>query len=310
VADRRQQIRQLIASRYDGLYLPPGSLTTRAGLVPAELEPCTACGGILIRDDFGNVLRRRKGRGWIRDAFKRRQDCTTCAGDGEVARDPMDAQRVRVGSSTTTATARPRRTVPCDRCHSTGLFRGERCPSCAGAGRRELHAFELALDTRDVDERDPLAAAIEERDRTGSYHELERALAGIRVHVNKPARYQWLTDNATVALRLIDEVLVPPPARAEWQLDPGERALLDLALAYIDSRMPATIRVPVEVRANARILRDRRTRAKGRGSDPRALEQRNREIRQHHRQGRSVQWLAAEYELSVATVYEILNGPR
>jgi DNA-binding NarL/FixJ family response regulator len=72
--------------------------------------------------------------------------------------------------------------------------------------------------------------------------------------------------------------------------------------------MPDPIRVPASVRANQLELAGRRTRAKGRSSDPNALARRDLEIRQHHRTGRPAQWIAAEYGLSVSTVYEVLNG--
>jgi hypothetical protein len=221
----------------------------------------------------------------------------------------MDAQAVRIGSTTTTATARPRRTVTCDACDGEGVRAGQRCIRCDGAGRRDLHVFELDLgDTERDRSGDPLTDAVERRNESGSYHELEQALAGIAHHVNKPVRYRWLTDNAAAALRLLDEVYLPPVTREEHELTPAERVLVDLALAYIAERMPAQIRVPGQVIANGRELDEHRKRARGRATDRRALEQRNRQIRDFVRRQVPTQWIAAEYGLSVSQINRIASG--
>lgn len=305
MADRRAQVIQLLATRYDGLYLPAGSLTSRAGFVPAEREPCTSCGGILIRDDYGHIIRRRKGRGWTLDAFKRRHECGQCGGAGEIARDPMDAQHLRVGSTATVATARPRARKRCDRCGGDGVWKRERCELCHGDGWRDVHLFDLHLDTRDVDERDPMLTAIEARNEGGSYHALEQALAGISHHVNKPVRYQWLTDNATLALRLLDEVYVLA-IRDDVDLTVDERSLTDLALAYIVDRMPDPIRVPKEVSENARAHREHRKRVKGRAASNGAVARRDDEIRKLIKRGTPTQRVAFDYGLSVSQVNRIV----
>lgn len=304
--DRRAQVILLIGSRFDGLYLPPGSLVTPAGLVPAEREPCVSCGGVLIRDDFGKEIRRAKGRGWVKDRFQRRVPCSACGEVGWIARDPMDSQGVRVGSVATSATARPRQTVECDACGGDGVRRGERCVRCDGVGRRDLHVFELHLDTRDVDERDPLLTAIETRNAAGSYAELERALVGIARHVNKPAVFAPLTRVAPGALRLLDEVFLPPADRVLDELEEGERQLVELSLRYVVWRMPERIRVPAQVVANARELREQRKRVRGRQGL--AAVKRNSEIRQLVRRGSPSQHIAVEYGLSVAQVNRIVAG--
>lgn len=288
--DRRQQILQLLATRYDGLYQPPGSLTTPAGLVAANVEPCTSCGGTLIRDDFGHTIRRRKGRGTVRDRYGRPHECTTCAGAGEVARDPMDAHGVRVGSTDTTSTARPRHRKTCDRCNGTGVWKRDRCTLCDGEGRRDVHVFELRLDdgrrdTRDAEER--MADAIDARNQAGSYREIERALAMLRAR-NRAAH--------AALLAAVDQQLVPFPGP------------LEPVLAFLDQRMPDPIRVPVDVRANARERREWARRAKGRSASPQALENRDREIRQALRKGAPTQRVAFEYGLSVSQVNRIVAG--
>lgn len=291
MADRRRQVILLLGSRHDGVYLPPGSLITPAGLVPAEREPCAACGGVLLRDDFGKEIRRRKGRGYVLDRFKRRQPCTSCGEVGWIARDPMDAQQVRVGSSTTTSTARPRATVRCDACNGEGVRGHQRCDRCEGAGRRDLHVFDLHVDTRDVDERDPMTAAIEARAESGSYRELDRALEMLR----SADAIAWLQ-----LLACVDEQRIPTVG------DPHQVAF-ERGLRFVVDRMPDPIKVPPGVAANARLLAEHRTRARGRGPGKLATRQRDAEIHRHQRDGRSPQWIAGEYGLHVSTVYAIVN---
>jgi hypothetical protein len=309
--DRRSSVLLLIGSRNDGVYHPPGALVTASGFAPAQLEPCTPCGGVLVLDDFGRAIRRRKGRGVMLDRFKRRTPCTSCGGHldehgaivkgaGYVARDPMDALGLRVGSTSTRATeSRPRRTVTCDACNGEGvggahldddgLEYRDQCARCEGTGRRELHAFELALDVRDVEERDPLSTAVDARTESGSYLELDRALDALRRSDRVGHRD---------LLAAVDAHRFPLVAACE------------VALAFVVARMPEHVKVPAQVVANARELAKHRTRAKGRSSDRRALEQRDKEIRRLHRDGKPVPWIAQEYGLSVSTIYAVLKRRR
>jgi hypothetical protein len=218
--------------------------------------------------------------------------------------DRMDVARAAVGDAETKATARPTKTVRCDSCGGQGAYgNGERCPHCDGVGHRPLHRFDLQLDTGgDQDDADPIDRAIDRRDQSGSYHELEMALAGIVHHVNKPVRFMALTVDGLLALKLLDEVYLPPLTPLE-EMTPWRQALVELALAYIDSRMPDPIRVPGDVRLNERELKDRRTRARGKGGP---LKVRDSEIRRLAR-AHGPQWIAAEYGLSVSQVYRIVN---
>jgi hypothetical protein len=79
----------------------------------------------------------------------RRPDGEIVPGAGWIARDPMDVTGARVGSSSTTATARPERTVLCDACAGEGVRHQQRCVYCDGQGRRQLHAFNLHLQPED-----------------------------------------------------------------------------------------------------------------------------------------------------------------
>lgn len=271
VADRRGATVLLIRSRHDLLWLP-SPRSSASGFGPAVVEVCSGC----------------EGRKRVPDRFGRLVECGRCGGRGRLARDPMDVLGLPVATSSTVAPV-PVRTVPCDGCAGSGVRRSERCVYCDGEGRRPLHAFELRVDVRDVDERDPLSAAVDRRREAGSYAELDRALDGLR-RVDRSVHRDLLE-----AIDLREQL--------------GPR--LEEALAFVVVRMPDPVRVPADVRANERLLRERRTRARGSGpgrSDRAALAVRNAEIRRLDRDRRPVQWIAREYGLSVSTVYEILGG--
>lgn len=309
MSDRRRQLELLHATRFDLLWFPAGALRTQSGLAPGERRPCPTC---------GHTAR----PGWVVDRFDRPRPCTVCggaseptgsggqwlrkdAGKGFVFVDRMDASRQPIGDAATKASARPRRRVRCDACAGAGAHgNGRRCTVCDGDGWRDLHRFDLRLDTAGTGSVDALTESIMRRDRAGSYHEYEQALAGVARHVNKPPMFAMLTVNAARALRLLDELYLPPAVRLEHDLGDQERQLVDLAFAYIDSRMPDPIRVPPDVRANAKLIVERRTTAKGRGAP---LKVRDAEIRRLAAQHRAPQWIAAEYGISVSSVYGIVN---
>lgn len=273
MADRRRDTLLLLASRLDLVWAPSG-LSRPAGLVPAVLEACPDC----------------QGAGRVRDRFGRWSSCSRCRGRGQVAYDPMDAQHVPVGSVATVATARPRRTVRCDGCGGDGVHgSGRRCEVCGGAGRCDLHVFELRVDGRDQEERDALVAAIERRAQAGSYVELDRALELLRRRDR--GGYRGL-------LAAVDAGETPLPDSVE------------AALVFVVARMPEPVRVPAEVRANGRERAEWRRRVKGRGVSAEALRRRDGEIRRALRQGVPTQRVAFEYGLSVATVYRIRGGSR
>lgn len=305
--DRRKQIELLITTRYDNLWFPTGSLRTSSGFAPSQRVPCPECG-------------HRDTPGWIVDRFDRKRPCTACGGRteqrdggqwrasdrgrGYVFTDRMDVARAAVGDAETKATARPTRMVRCDSCGGQGAYgNGERCPHCDGAGQRPLHRFDLQLDTGGSDDADPIDRAIDRRDQSGSYHELELALAGIVHHVNKPVVFLALTLNGPLAVRLLDDAYLPPITPVE-SMSVWRQSLVELALAYVDSRMPDPIRVPTDVRLNERIRRDHRTKARGKGGPLKVRDSEIRKLARVH----GPQWIAAEYGLSVSSVYRIVNG--
>lgn len=310
MADRRGDIELLLATRFDHLWLPTGSLRTQPGLAPADRRPCETCGGAEIRDDFDKVILRRRGKGVIVDRFRKRTTCPTCRGDGWTARDRMDSRRTVLGSDQTSSSARPRRTVTCDACDGHGT-RGERqCSYCGGAGERDLHVFELHLDNGELDaDRDPVAEAIFRRDTAGSYHELDQALDGIVHHVNKPEAFRALNGrNAVQARRLLDLVYLPPRDVELHEVSPLGRLLIALAFGYIDQRMPDPIRVPGDVRANAGMQREQLRRARGRNADAKARGERDRQAREWVREERPVTWICAELGITDRQLRRIVNG--
>jgi hypothetical protein len=272
------------------------SMRAEAGFAPAHRIPCPDCGHT---DDPG----------WHVDGFKRRTPCVTCGGQpadqgrkakggkGVVMVDPMDADRKAIGSTDTHATARPVRMVKCDACQDaagepTGMFRGERCPYCDGAGKRPLHVFNLQLDTREQADviLDHVQRQVDQRTKDTRWVQLERALCDL-------ARHSW------AARRLVERVyIVDAITLAELSMPGLEK--LELGMRYLLTRLPLDWSAPAGLRANERLLRDRRTRARGRGQE---VGRRDKEIREHARAGRSPGWIAAEYGLSVRTVYEVVN---
>ncbi len=291
MADRRRQTVLLIYSRDDWRWFP-AIASAAAGFVPQHHRTCPACHG--------------SGRaGWLRDRFGRWLPCVRCGGavvpsardggfqhhdggSGRVAFDPMDSLGRDVGSEGSgVAASRPRQVVRCDACNGDGVHgNGQRCRVCDGTGRRDLHAFELRLDVRDVAERDPLADSVDRRIDLGSYLELDQAL-------------DWLRRQDRAGHRLLLE-----------QVDARRRLTVpaEAALGLVVERMPEPIRVPAVIRLNDWELRRRRTLAHGRGAGRRLLSERDREVRKLVRDGHPVQWVAREFELGVSTVYGIVRA--
>lgn len=291
VADRRRQIILLLATRYDRMWFPQGALRTTAGFAPTRRVPCPQCGS---GDRPGSVAEKRGG------VVKRWLPCPKCSGVGVVAVDPMDTISAPIGSHDTHASARPRKTVKCDACQDhdgrpTGVRGNDPCPHCEGTGRRDLHVFDLQLDTS-VERlgADGIDIAIDARDAAGSYHELDHALAAL-------ARAR------PYIVRLLDQAYLHQTLDLDRLPTHGHR-LLEIGLAYIDARMPPIIRVPAGVAQNAKEHREQLKRARGRGADPRALAERDKQIRRWAREGRPYTWIAAQAGLSDRQLREIING--
>ena len=296
---RRVRLLLLAGSLFDLVHLPltaSGRVRARnlPGAVPAAREFCEAC----------------QGSGWRADRFRRRVPCVECGGrlevraGGEVvfeARDglgwfevdPMLAGPWRkVGSTTTGVITRPPRTVRCDSCGGDGAYgNGRRCPWCGGEGRRVVAGFVLHVDREGGDDAEAaLCAAIDYRRAAGSYRELERGLAALR-----------LSDEG--AWRAFVDVAV----FGDGESVNGSAGRFEAAVEALLDVMPDVIKVPADVVAAAR-RRDRVRVPVGRLAG-RELAGRDADMRRRYEAGEvSQQELVRESGLSRSRVCEIVNG--
>lgn len=325
--DRRRQIELLLATRFDLLWFPtaPGFKATgktKTGKRPSRFMPCERCGGYEVWRD-GIRTAHVNGTGTIRDRFGRENPCEVCNGKGRVPWDEYtgeivvtDASEPKLGELIRRDTKR----VKCPDCQdlsgrATGQVRGAGCRRCEGTGLAAVPGSWVSGPRQDDDGYtglDPLTASILRRDQAGSWHELDLALAGFDLalagfskHVNKPPRYLSLTVNADQARRLLDELYLPPPSRVYEALTRFEQALVELAMAYIDARMPDPIIVPRDVVANAR---ERQQALKGNALNGLSRERRDKLIRQWDRQGKPRAWIGQQTGLSDRQLREIING--
>jgi hypothetical protein len=321
--DRRRQIELLIATRFDLLWFPtaPGFKATgktKTGKRPSRFMPCERCGGYEVWRR-GIRTAHVNGTGTVRDRFGRENPCEVCNGKGRVPWDEYtgeivvtDASEPKLGELIRRDTKR----VKCPDCQdlsgrATGQVHGAGCRRCEGTGLAAVPGswlstprLENGSDGSDGSV-DPLTASIVRRDQAGSYHDLDLALAGISHHVNKPPRYLSLTVNADQARRLLDELYLPPASKHFETLGVFEQALVELAMAYIDARMPEPIIVPRDVVANAR---ERQQALKGNALNGLSRERRDKLIRQWDRQGKPRAWIGQQTGLSDRQLREIING--
>lgn len=234
----------------------------------------------------------------------------------------------RVAESDTAPTYSTR----CDRCGGSGDWKPRRLPSgqwtrlcelCNGSGKRTWPR----LQDPDTVTRDGLVDAItealdrrsDERSPAHSYARLERYLAGLVKHVNKPPELARLDGRR--AQRLLLATYVPDPAAyTEARLDPftaaearltvDDREQVDLALAYLAwefLRDEGRILVPADVR-KAESAREHWLEAVRHTRGPARLA-RDRELKRLARvEGWQVPALSARFGLSRRQVQEILYG--
>jgi hypothetical protein len=265
MADRRRQIELLIATRFDYTFEPEtftGKVVRRGATAgkgsPSHWQPCQSCEGGSRRDRFGKLV-----------------PCDVCNATGRLRVDDYTGAVVVTDEDKPVALGdlirRDTRTVKCPDCqdlagNATGVIRGQPCRRCTGTGSAPVPGSWLSEpadpDRTTGDPLDAMLNAIERRNTVGSYHELDRALADISRHVNKPLTFYALTVNAAQALRLLDE-LYTLGTRDHADITMFEQALVDLALAYIDTRMPDPIRVPPDVVKNAKIAAGEHAGTKG-----------------------------------------------
>lgn len=238
------------------------------------------------------------GRGKRRDRFGREELCGICLGAGRFWVDGVTLERTGPPSErvqTTVSTRVASRRVWCDRCGGDGVWKHARCDRCDGTGKVSMPVW-ADDEPGAVRVSDPVLSLLERRDRRGSWHELDLALADLR-----------LTDGR--AFRAFFAAHVTDGRKA------GESPELERAYRFLDGRLPARVRVPSDVQAAyaARFdrARDReRQRRKRLGRTARAAE--SREWRSQARDrvlaGEPVQLVARELGVSVRSVQRAAYG--
>lgn len=312
MSDRRTQIVLLLGSLFDFDHEPltgTGKIVRRASIAgkgsPSHWQPCPHCEGGSKRGKFGKL-----------------EPCAKCGATGKLRIDDYTGEVVVTDEDREVSLGelirRDTKHVQCPDCQdlhgqSTGLLEGRmnnapRCRRCDGKLVVPVAGSWLSApygeERASGDAVDAMLHAIERRNELGSYHELEQALAGIAHHVNKPPRFTALTYEATRALRLLTEVHVVG-SRERSSLSRFEEALHELAMSYLDSRMPTPIRVPRDVVRNAR---ERQQVLKGNALNGLSRERRDKQIRQWDRQGKPRQWIGQQTGLSDRQLREIING--
>lgn len=312
--DRRRQITLLLGSLFD-FTLEPENFTAkvvRRGSMngkgsPSHWQPCPRCDGSGATRSYGKLVPCDVCKGTGR---RRIDDYTNEVVVTDEARDVSLGELIR----------RDTKHVRCPDCqdlagNATGVVHGRPCGRCSGTGEAPVAGSWLSVSLKELaddgkekpasgDAIDALLNAIERRNLLGSYPEIEKARAGIIHHVNKPLRFEALTINAVDAVRVVDEVWVFK-TRTEQDLTRFEAALLELALDYIDTRMPDPIRVPRDVVRNAE-ERAKAPKAKGQALTVVARQRRDAEIRkQVLLKGLGVQYVAQQHGLSPAQVNRI-----
>lgn len=301
MSEKRRRIVQLLETLNDHLRSPATALRTSSGLAGTERVACPAC------TDGSEP-------GWVTDRFKRRYPCVFCGGKQEpragnwrkadggrgwVNVDPMDADRRPVQTVTEAAPpTRPPRMVGCDACGGSGTGRPhldvdtgrewrDPCSRCNGGGKvqkPELRSADPDTTANDLTD-------TERRDRSGSYHELDDALARLPQQCRRVIWLAYVTG------------YVPADT-----LDVDDTLLLELGMTLLETWMPDPVRVPRDVREAEKRRREHRERLKGLGRSREAVVARDREIRRLIRRGRPTQWVAGEYGLSVSQVNRIVQG--
>lgn len=227
------------------------------GLTPFDYAPPTATGAARARNTKaeaheGNeqTILCRACRGGPKQRI-----CRVCKGTGAEVVDQYTQRRL--ATETQEGEAPPPRMVRCDECGGSGFGRWWRngdqlskvCRRCRGVGRvpapeftvRPFREVPLSADAAELGPGDPVVAALEigipgvgkayeRRRQAGSYEELGLALGALRLEHRSLYRLN-------VRVFVVGEV-------EEAELGANAAALLEHSLVYLDSLMPAEIRVP------------------------------------------------------------------
>lgn len=291
---RIDRIRLLIATRHDLEFAPEtnmGRIVRRQSLPgqgPSKTIPCPVCGGSgVVKNKWGAVI-----------------VCETCNIRGRITVDGYTGEQVQVANGNGNGRLGREWVAEflvlcdrdsihrlCDRCAGEGAWKGARCEVCDGRGRVAVPGSWVksrpAGNGFGSDGDAAVLAACDRREKAGSYRELDRALADLRRAFG--ARAVELLDTPTV------------------ELSEGALVTVDLLLVFVDQRMPDPVRVPSWAVKNEQDRCRHRTVVRGRQAGVMASARRDREIRALARDGQAVQWIAAEYGVSVRLVYEIVR---
>ncbi len=260
---------------------PLSSETGPRALAPFREHRCETC----------------KGSGKGKDRFRRVIVCAACDGAGRLAFDAYTGERV--GTAETPTVTRFRSAL-CDRCAGSGVWKGARCPTCEGDGRREWSPFELHMP----DEEERVGAeegGLLARPRhlaalyaAGSYAELERALAELKFW-SLPLHRLWARSY----------VLRVPSGLAG-----REAALVETAWVFLEQRMPAPVRVPWGIREGARHYEEWLAARKNGRTDTKAVAARDDRMLRMRAAGTSVEELEQAFRLTRSAVYDALDRAR
>jgi hypothetical protein len=281
VHDRTKALLLLAGSRYD-VYAPGPKVgrTFAHGKAAATVkEPCLLCDGEKV----------------VRDKFGRESTCESCKGRGWHKVDPMIDAKAGSWEEQKQASAGTRR-VMCDRCAGAGVWKGERCGMCDGAGKVSVPITRpvLSESDREVDvELSEWERMMLRREDAGSYAEYDRCVAELARR--SPHRHA-----------VFHRVHVVKTASAGL-LSGTEATELERAVRQLLGWMPHEILVPREiVEAEKRLSKP----VKGRGVSQVQRDGRDEEIKAAFRAGAKPKDLAAEYGLSVPRVNEIVYHER
>lgn len=304
VPDRIAATWQLLRSYAD--WEPPIKIAVAQGAMPGEVpgitEDCPHCQGT------GHVP---SGRG----------SCRMCKGTGKHTLDPQTRHEVTDGELPLSRIGElvKRRRVLCDRCGGTGRATGRhgdtepRCPHCRATGTVEI------IDERKTDAslrqiereqriRQGLAGADDDPGwwlsyawdakaaqwARGSYPELEQLLTLLRAE--RP-----------MAHSVLNRFVIHPADPLTEVCSERLRDRLDEIILWLADRMPDTIRVPRELRANVREeTRDMLWRGR-RPEHEQARDERDSSLQARHAAGGSVPELMVEFGLSRPRVYALLS---
>ena len=278
VPDRTRALLLLAGSRYD-VYAPgpKNSRTFAHGkAAPTKKELCKLCDGERV----------------LRDKFGREQPCESCGGRGYHKVDPMlnsDASTWEAQAQTSAGTRR----ALCDRCAGAGVWKGERCGMCDGAGKVSVPIKRAVLSKSDAEVDVALnewERMLDRREKAGSYREYDKCIA--ELHRRSPHRH-----------RIFHEVHVVR-VKSQGLLSGTEADMLAQAVRDLLLWMPREIVVPREiVQADERVQKQ----PKGRKVPPKMLAARDQEIVARYEAGGKTAEIAAEFGLSAAQVQRVLN---